>query len=566
MKTERLLEEIKSRIDIVDFISDYVQLKKSGQNYKGLCPFHSEKTPSFMVNQAKQIFHCFGCGIGGDVISFLMKHDNLSFNEATRYIAKKAGIEITEPRFDKGTSERREKILHIQSEAMKFFIRNLKSSELAQTYLKNRGVNETSIDSFHIGYATNEWDALFKYLKNRGYTDSLIKDAGLAVASASGGEKSYRDVFRGRIIFPIFNLHNDVIAFGGRVMDDSMPKYLNSPETEIFKKGDTLFAINSSKDEIRKKGYAIIVEGYLDAIVCRQYGFKNTVAPLGTALTLRQLHRLKLLAKKVVLVFDGDEAGISAARRSLSIVCESDFRARILLLPEGEDPDSFLRKNGSQPFKKMLSDTVSMIEFLLNTSVEDRIDNVREALGMIAVVKDLIIADEMLGELADRSRINESVLRSELKKIKRKPGLHTAKGFEPARKTLDREEYLLLSAIITFPEKADNVIPKLDIEDLKDETIRSIFKKIKTSVDKLNVNSLLIKSDDTERTLITELSLNPGFDLEHVDRNINDCLRRIAQRRFEERGKLALSKEPDDAALHNSLLKEKRRLIKEAHL
>ncbi|OIP60699.1 MAG: DNA primase [Nitrospirae bacterium CG_4_10_14_0_8_um_filter_41_23] len=566
MKTERLLEEIKSRIDIVDFISDYVQLKKSGQNYKGLCPFHSEKTPSFMVNQAKQIFHCFGCGIGGDVISFLMKHDNLSFNEATRYIAKKAGIEITEPRFDKGTSERREKILHIQSEAMKFFIRNLKSSESAQTYLKNRGVNETSIDSFHIGYATNEWDALFKYLKNRGYTDSLIKDAGLAVASASGGEKSYRDVFRGRIIFPIFNLHNDVIAFGGRVMDDSMPKYLNSPETEIFKKGDTLFAINSSKDEIRKKGYAIIVEGYLDAIVCRQYGFKNTVAPLGTALTLRQLHRLKLLAKKVVLVFDGDEAGISAARRSLSIVCESDFRARILLLPEGEDPDSFLRKNGSQPFKKMLSDTVSMIEFLLNTSVEDRIDNVREALGMIAVVKDLIIADEMLGELADRSRINESVLRSELKKIKRKPGLHTAKGFEPARKTLDREEYLLLSAIITFPEKADNVIPKLDIEDLKDETIRSIFKKIKTSVDKLNVNSLLIKSDDTERALITELSLNPGFDLEHVDRNINDCLRRIAQRRFEERGKLALSKEPDDAALHNSLLKEKRRLIKEAHL
>jgi len=566
MKTERLLEEIKSRIDIVDFISDYVQLKKSGQNYKGLCPFHSEKTPSFMVNQAKQIFHCFGCGIGGDVISFLMKHDNLSFNEATRYIAKKAGIEITEPRFDKGTSERREKILHIQSEAMKFFIRNLKSSESAQTYLKNRGVNETSIDSFHIGYATNEWDALFKYLKNRGYTDSLIKDAGLAVASASGGEKSYRDVFRGRIIFPIFNLHNDVIAFGGRVMDDSMPKYLNSPETEIFKKGDTLFAINSSKDEIRKKGYAIIVEGYLDAIVCRQYGFKNTVAPLGTALTLRQLHRLKLLAKKVVLVFDGDEAGISAARRSLSIVCESDFRARILLLPEGEDPDSFLRKNGSQPFKKMLSDTVSMIEFLLNTSVEDRIDNVREALGMIAVVKDLIIADEMLGELADRSRINESVLRSELKKIKRKPGLHTAKGFEPVRKTLDREEYLLLSAIITFPEKADNVIPKLDIEDLKDETIRSIFKKIKTSVDKLNVNSLLIKSDDTERTLITELSLNPGFDLEHVDRNINDCLRRIAQRRFEERGKLALSKEPDDAALHNSLLKEKRRLIKEAHL
>ncbi len=566
MKAETLLEEIKSKIDIVDFVSDYVQLKKSGQNYKGLCPFHSEKTPSFMVNQAKQIFHCFGCGIGGDVFSFLMKHDNLSFGEATRYIAKKAGIEITEPRFDKGVSERREKILHIQSEAMKSFMRNLKLSESAQTYLKNRGINETSINSFHIGYATNERDALLKYLKKRGFTDSLIKDAGLAVVDG----KNYRDVFRGRIIFPIFNLQNDAIAFGGRVMDDSMPKYLNSPETEIFKKRDMLFSINLSKDEIRKKGYAIIVEGYLDTIICHQYGFKNTVAPLGTSLTLRHLQRLKLLTKKVVLVFDGDEAGISAARRSLAIVCESDFRARVSLLPKGEDPDSFLRKNGSQPFEKMLSNTRSMIEFLLNTSSAsgggDRIDNVREALRMIATMKDLIIADEMLGELADRSRINESVLRSELKKIKRKPSSYTAEGLDPDRRTSNREEYLLLSAIIAFPEKADDVFSRLNIQDLKDETIISIFKKIKTSVDKLNINSLLIKSDDTERDLITKLSLNPGFDLEHVDRNINDCLRRLTQKRFEERGKLALAKEPDDAALHNSLLKEKRRLIKGTYL
>lgn len=570
MKAETLLEEIKSKIDIVDFVSDYVQLKKSGQNYKGLCPFHSEKTPSFMVSQAKQIFHCFGCGIGGDVISFLMKHDNLSFNEATRYIAKKAGIEITESRFDKGTSERREKILHIQSEAMKFFIRNLKSSESAQTYLKNRGVNETSIDSFHIGYATNERDALFKYLKNRGYTDSLIKDAGLAVASASGGEKSYRDVFRGRIIFPIFNLQNDVIAFGGRVMDNSMPKYLNSPETEIFKKGDTLFAINLSKDEIRKKDYVIIVEGYLDAIVCHQYGFKNTVAPLGTALTLRHLQRLKLLTKKVVLVFDGDEAGISAARRSLSIVCESDFKARVLLLPEGEDPDSFLRKNSSQPFEKMLSDTMSMIEFLLNTSSAsgggDRIDNVRKALGMIADVKDLIIADEMLGELADRSRINESVLRSELKKMKKKAGPHSLKGRGPVKAVRNEEEYLLLSAIIAFPEKADNILSRLNTEDLKDETIRSIFKKIKTAADNLNISSLLDNADEEERVLIRGFSLNPGFDLELVDKNIDDCLQTLVQKRFEERKRLADVKEPDDAALHNSLLKEKRKLIKEAHL
>lgn len=563
MKAERLLEEIKSKIDIVDFISDYVQLKKAGQNYKGLCPFHSEKTPSFMVSQAKQIFHCFGCGIGGDVVSFLMKQENLSFGEAIRYIAKKAGIKITDFKFDKNLSERREKILRIQSEAMKFFIGNLKSSEPALAYLKNRGIDEISINIFHIGYATAERDALFKYLKKSGYIDSLIKDAGLAMAdgrSASGA----RDVFRGRIIFPIFNLQNDVIAFGGRVMDDSMPKYLNSPETEVFKKGETLFAINLSKDEIRKKGYAIIVEGYLDAIACHQYGFKNTVAPLGTALTLRHLQRLKLLTGKVVLVFDSDEAGISAAKRSLAILCECDFRAKVLLLPEGEDPDSFLRKKDSQLFEKMLSNTMTMIEFLLNTSKGDKIDTVREAIGMIASVKDLIIAGEMLRELAEKSRSNESDLRGELKKIKRRSGLHTADALRPDRTTLNREEYLLLSAVIAFPEKADNVLSRLNIEDLKDETIRSIFKKIKTSADKLDMNSLLNKSDDAEKALITELSLKPGFDLEHVDRNIDDCLRTLVQKRFEERRRLA--EESGSIALLDSLLKEKRRLIKGSHL
>src|SRR4030042_2741031 len=492
MKSDRLLEEIKYKIDIVEFLPDYVQLKKSGQNYKGLCPFHSEKTPSFMVSQAKQIFHCFGCGVGGDVISFLMKHENLSFGEAIRYIAKKAGIKITDFKFDKDDfHEKRENIIQINNEAMKFFIKNLSSSEAAKVYLKNRDINEESIDKFCIGYATDERDALLKYMKKIGYADSLIKDAGLVVSA----EKSYRDVFRGRIIFPIFNLQNDVIAFGGRVMDNSMPKYLNSPETEIFKKGDTLFAINLSKDGIRKKDYVIIVEGYLDAIVCHQYGFKNTAAPLGTALTFRHLQRLKLLTKKVVLVFDGDEAGISAARRSLSIVCESDFKARVLLLPEGEDPDSFLRKNSSQPFEKMLSDTMSMIEFLLNTSSAsgggDRIDNVRKALGMIAGVKDLIIADEMLGELADRSRINESVLRSELKKMKKKAGPHSLKGRGPVKAVRNEEEYLLLSAIIAFPEKADNILSRLNTEDLKDQTIRSIFKKIKTAADNLNISSLL---------------------------------------------------------------------------
>jgi len=563
MKSDRLLEEIKSKIDIVEFLSDYVQLKKSGQNYKGLCPFHTEKTPSFMVSQAKQIFHCFGCGVGGDVISFLMKHENLPFSEAIRYIAKKAGIKITDFKFGEDDfHKKRENIIQINNEAIIFFIKNLNSSETAMTYLKNRGINEESIDKFRIGYATHEREALLKYMKKTGHDDSLIKDAGLVVSD----ERGYRDIFRRRIMFPIFNLQNDVIAFGGRVMDDSMPKYLNSPETGVFKKGETLFAMNLSKEDIRKKGYAIIVEGYLDAIMCHQYGFKNTVAPLGTAISSRHLQRLKLLTNKIVLVFDSDEAGISAARRSLSILCESDFRASVLLLPEGEDPDSFLRKNGTQPFKKMLSQPISMIEFLLNKSRGDRIDNVKEALGMIATVKDLIIADEMLRELSDKSRINESVLRSELKKIRGKTGSYTIERLKQAGTALNREEYLLLSAVIAFPEKVNEVLSRLTIEDLKDETIRSIFKKIKMHSGHLSMNSFLGTAEGEERALITKLSLEPGFDLELVDKNIGDCLQTLAQKRFEERKKLADTKEPDDAALHNLLLKEKRKLIKDTHL
>ena len=556
MKLEGLLEEIKSKIDIVDFISDYVQLKKSGQNYKALCPFHAEKTPSFMVSQSKQIFHCFGCGIGGDVVSFFMKHENLSFNEAVQYISKKAGIKIKEFTFDKDLSEKREKLLNINKEAEKFFIKNLNGSGVAKTYLKNRGVEESSLHSFSTGYAPNERDGLIKYLKKIGYSDSLIKDAGLAVSD----ERGLRDVFRGRIIFPIYNYQNDVIAFGGRVLDDSLPKYLNSPETGIFKKGETLFALNLAKEEIRKKGYAIIVEGYLDTIVCHQYGFKNTVAPLGTALTSRQLQRLKPLTGKVVLVFDNDEAGVAAAKRSLEILSECNFRAKVLLLPEGEDPDSFLRKKGSQPFKKMLSEALSMTEFLLNTSKKDVIDTAKDVLGMISGIRDMIVADELLRELADSTRIDESVLRSELKQIKKKQRSHSLEGLGLMKAVRHREEYLLLSAIIAFPEKAEYVLSKLNIEDMRDETIRSLFKKIKAIGDMFTSGSLLNEADDEVRALITGLTLKPGFDLEHVDRNIEDCLQTLLRKRFNEKRKLA--EESGDIALLNNLLKEKRKLLK----
>jgi DNA primase len=552
MKADILLEEIKSRIDIVEFISDYVPLKKAGQNYKGLCPFHSEKTPSFMVNQTKQIFHCFGCGAGGDVISFLMKQDSLSFGEAIRYLAKKAGVRITDFQVDKDLSDKRETIFRVNEDAMKFYMKNLEATDMATAYLNKRGVDEESRAAFCLGFAADNRDSLSKYLKKAGHADSLLMKAGLVV-------DGNRDLFRRRIIFPIFNMKSDVIGFGGRVMDNSLPKYLNSPETEVFKKSETLFAINLAKDEIRKRGYAIIVEGYLDAIICHQYGFKNAVAPLGTALTSKQLQKLRILTKKVVLIFDGDQAGLSAARRSLAILCENNFKAKVMLLPQGEDPDSFLRNNGSQPFQKLLSRAVSVVEFLLNSSRGDRVDSLREALGMIACIKDSLIAEEMLGELSDRARTNESVLRSELEKMRKKAASEIFQRPGQGAGPVHEEERLLLSAIISFPEKAEDVLSRLRIEEVLDKTVSSLLRKIKLPAPGLNIPSLMDSADDAEKALITELSLKPGFDPEHVDKIIEDCLQKLRKREFEEKRRLAESS--GDIALLNSLLKEKRRLI-----
>ncbi len=559
MKAGGLLEEIKSHIDIVEFISDYVALKKSGQNYKGLCPFHSEKTPSFMVSQTKQIFHCFGCAAGGDVVSFLMKHDNLPFGEALQYLAKKSGLKITDSAFDKNFSAKRQKILQVNEEAMKFYMRALRQSNTAMAYLKQRGISEDALTTFSIGYAPDQRNTLSLHLKKMGHSDSILMNAGLAVADGKG----CRDWFRGRILFPICNMRNDIVAFGGRVMDNALPKYINSPETEIFKKSETLYAINLSKDEIRKKGYALIVEGYLDAIMCHQHGFKNTVAPLGTALTSRHVHKLKSLTNRVVLVFDSDDAGVSAARRSLSILCETDIRAKVLLLPPGEDPDSFLRKTGSEPFSKSLSSAQSMIEFLLSSAKGERIEVVREALVMIASMKDLLQADELVRELVDRSKINEAVLRSELEKMRHKAHAHKREKPQHAAAPFNREELLLLSALLSFPEKSHSVLSQLTLEDIRDETIRSLLRKINKHGDTVTIPILLNDADDAERTFITGLSLNPGFDPEHVDKNIDDCLLKLKQRKAEKERQLA--EDTGDITRLDSLLKEKRKSIKGAH-
>lgn len=560
MKAGGLLEEIKSRTDIVDFISDYIPLKKSGQNYKGLCPFHSEKTPSFMVSRTKQIFHCFGCGAGGDIVTFLMKHDNLPFGEALVYIAKKSGIAITESAFDRNESYRRQNILRANEDARQFYMTTLSAAGAAGTYLRQRGLLEETIVSFCIGFAPNQRNALYTYLAKIGHADVIVKNAGLAIADGD----SYRDWFRRRIIFPIVSLRGDVVGFGGRVMDNSHPKYINTPETEVFRKSETLFAINLAKDEIRKKGHALIVEGYLDAMACHQHGFRNAVAPLGTALTPRHIQKLKSLTGRVLLVFDGDDAGAAAARRSLSICCEQDIMVGVTLLPRGDDPDSFLRKSGREAFSRYLSSSKSMIEFMLPVSGVGRIEAVRETLSMIASVKDLLHADVLVRELADRSKINEAVIRSELEKMRLKDRTRKNDALQSAAPLVRHEELLLLSALLLFPEKAGSVLSRLSLEDITDDTVRSLLSRITGLGDGANIGAILNDADDAEKRLVTGLSLNPGFDPEQVDANIADCLRKLKQRKKEMERQVA--EDAGDIKRLDSLLKEKRKQINEANL
>jgi DNA primase len=568
MKDERLLEELKARLDIVEVISDYVELKRAGQNYKGLCPFHSEKTPSFMVSPDKQIFHCFGCGVGGNVIQFMMKYENLSFPESLRLLARKAGIDLKEFKLQPADDGPREKLLEIHAVAAKVFADNLRKSKTATSYLQRRGLAEDTIRSFSLGYASKDWHHLSNYLKEKGFSRAAVLQSGLV----SSGEKGIYDTFRDRIMFPIVDLQGGIIAFGGRVMDESQPKYLNSPDTPLFKKGETLYGLSHAKDGVRKKGYAVIVEGYFDAIVCHQYGFTNAAAPLGTALTPGHLQRLKRFTKKALLVFDGDEAGKAAAKRSIPLLLEQGFTAKLLLLPTDDDPDSFLRKNGEKRFADLIAGAVSPIDFVISVSKGDRTETVHEALGMIAAAGDAIMKEELVRELSEKTGLRETVLREEMEgkgKRSKKIAPLTSSSTPSARGFCYDEELLLLSAVIAFPEKLAALLRDVPAGEFSNPTVRRILEKVCAGRPEESIESILSSLGDEEKALVTKLTFHPGFDHEAVERNIEDCVRSMVERRFAEQRtqiheRIRQAEKRGDQELLYSLLKERQKLMKEA--
>lgn len=356
---------IREKFNIVDYIGKYVSLKRSGRNYVGLCPFHKEKTPSFTVNEEKQIFHCFGCGVGGDLIEFLSKYLNINTFEVVRLLEKESGAKLIIGDRDYEKKEREiKKILEINKKALSFYIHNLfKTDEGSKCllYLNSRGLKIETIKKFFLGYASIEWDKLFRYLEKVGYSKNDIEKTGLVVHSSG----LYRDFFRNKLIFPIINRYNEVIGFGGRVLDNSLPKYVNTPENTVFIKRRNLFGINYALKNIQDKKSVFIVEGYMDCLMMHQAGFDNTVATLGTALTDEHIKFLKGYVENFFLVFDGDEAGRKAALRACEIFMNIGITPRIVLLPEGEDPDSLIKDNKVHILLESIKNSQKGIDFLI---------------------------------------------------------------------------------------------------------------------------------------------------------------------------------------------------------
>jgi len=409
---EDLIEEIRIGNDIVDVVSEYVKLERKSKYYFGLCPFHKEKTPSFSVTPSKQIFYCYGCGKGGNVIQFIMDIENLSYIDAVKYLADRIKIQLPEgnsaEEIEKAKLKR--ELLNINVEAARFFFTHLNSpqGEKARQYLEKRNISKQVIRKFGIGYSPEERERLYNHLRSKGFGDDAILRSGLVLKGKNGG---FYDRFRGRIMFPIFDIRGNVIGFGGRVTDSSLPKYMNSPKTLVYDKGKNLYALNFAKNSGEKR--LIVVEGYMDVISLHQRGIINTVASLGTALTESQGRLLKKYAEEVIISYDSDSAGQAATMKGLDLMKNIGCNVKVLSLPQGKDPDEFVRNNGADEFKKLIDNSISLIEYktrVLRKKIDDG-----TAEGKIKFLNR--IADEL-------SRLDNSVEREMyIKKIAEEHGI-----------------------------------------------------------------------------------------------------------------------------------------------
>ena len=480
------IEEIKNRVDIVDLVSEYVTLKKAGRNFTGLCPFHQEKTPSFSVNRDKQIFYCFGCGEGGNVITFLMKIADKTFPEAIKDLAAKTGVVLPPISSTKEGRQKdllKEGIINLNQKAAQQFSRNLFSGAgvTARKYLQERGITEDIVKQFRLGYAPDTWRSLTEYIEKNSLSLKLAEQAGLIIAGKEGG---FYDRFRGRLIFPIENVFGEIVAFGGRILDKGEPKYLNSPESPVYIKGKNLYGLNKAKEEIRKKGFALIVEGYFDLISLWNADIGNVVATLGTALTREHLDLLRRYTIDVVALFDPDEAGKKALDRSLELFLSAQMRARALILPELCDPDEYVRKFGKDKMEELIALAQPLSDYYIENvlgagkTFEDKRDVVKTAMEFISKISDKKEKDLFIKRIAEKTGVNEELLLKEIYQSAVKIETRTGKTKLVLNINYDLVELHLIQLMMEYPQKIMQIESENVLDYFLQPEIQNLGRKI----------------------------------------------------------------------------------------
>ena len=531
--SQTTIDQIRDRADIVDIISQEVNLKRKGINYFGVCPFHDEKTPSFSVSPSKQIYHCFGCGNGGNVFTFLMEYEKVTFFEAVKGLAEKYNIIIEEIKNTVPSNEF-SLLYDFHERASIIYENNLfsKSGSNALTYLTNRKLKENIIKEFRIGFALNSWNSLYKVFINDKYKDSMMK-SGLF----SRTQKGVFDRFRSRIMFPIFHQSGKIIAFGGRAFEsDDMAKYLNSPETTIYQKSNILYGLHKTRDSIRKAGYAVLVEGYMDFLQLYQAGIKTVVAISGTSLTMNHAKALSRLTNKIILLYDGDSAGGSATIRAGFIIYKAGMEPYVIRPPEGMDPDDWILNNGKIEIEGQIENPVNFIDYHIDFHNADKLkgvdkrDYVKDILSNINSIEDVIIKNEFVKDLSEKLNIDEVDLLDIINKINNPSSKNKNENNENEisfTSNTDIAELEILSVLINSNiESRKEIINQLSIDLFSNIFIRKIIKII-SSNNILNISELMDSlTDKKERTLLSKLLIDEK-NKEITEQIVIDCIRTL---------------------------------------
>lgn len=553
---EEKISQILNTSDIVDIISESVILKKSGRNFFGLCPFHSEKTPSFSVNPGKQIFHCFGCSAGGNVLSFTMKYHSLTFPEAAKMLARKYNITIETKQIDPAKRKElhiKESLFRLNKLVMEHYcddLKNSKSADKARQYLQKRGISTKVIEQFRLGFSPDTWETIVNLLKKEKTSKNIAAQCGLVMEKKQ--KAGHYDRFRNRIMFPIFDVNMQVAGFGGRVMDDSLPKYMNSPETPVYNKSRILYGLHAAKQFCRQQGFVYIVEGYFDFLSLYQHGIKNCVASLGTAITPEHIRVLKGYATKVILVFDSDAAGINAAQKSIKIFLKEGIDTRILVLPEQSDPDSYVMKYGQKAFNELALNAKTIMQFLLQVSidthglsVEGRIKVLDDMKQYLSSIQDSALRSLYVKQLAEKLNIDEKAVLEKVRDLHAKQNRKKISLFDETgdkeKLDSDRREEQMISMMLNFPEIIDEVKNRDIFKYFYSEKLKQIGQKI-ISVDpgeKSFITNVMTKMEnDEERELIASYAMNDYFLEQDIHQAALSVINRIIRIRKKQENKL----------------------------